>query len=127
MRPAAALEPRAGAAGPTVTIGGAELTLPAAFEHAAGMKAVLGIRPEAVAVSEAGGPGHIPVEVVAVTPLNEKTVLLLRTADGREILASEPGNDEAPRRHGPAFASLDPAGILLFEADGGRRIEPLAA
>jgi multiple sugar transport system ATP-binding protein len=67
------------------------------------------------------------VEVVAVTPLNEKTVLLLRLADGREVLASEAGTDEAPRRHGPAHARFDPAAIHLFEAESGRRIAPSQA
>ena len=55
-------------------------------------------------------PAAFPVEVVAVTPLNEKTVLLLATADGREILASEAGNDEAPRRPRAGLRQLRPGG-----------------
>jgi len=51
-------------------------------------------------------------------------VLLLRTEDGRELLASEAGTDEAPRRHGPAFARFEPAAALLFDAESGRRIAP---
>ena len=59
-----------------------------------------------------------------MTPLNEKTLLLLRADDGREILASEAGTDEAPRRHGPAFARFDPGAALLFDDASGRRLAP---
>ncbi len=85
---------------------------------------VLGLRPESIAVEEQSSPESFPVEVVAVTPLNEKTLLLLRADDGREILASEAGTDEAPRRHGPAFARFDPSAALLFDSASGRRIAP---
>ena len=110
--------------GPLVDIGGATLPLPAAFGHAAGRACMLGLRPERIAIADVPAPDTFPVEIVAVTPLNEKTVLLLTTSDGREILASEPGTDEAPRRHGPAQARFDPASILLFDAATGRRIPP---
>jgi multiple sugar transport system ATP-binding protein len=65
-----------------------------------------------------------PVELEAVTPLNEKTLLLLRTNDGRELLASEAGDAAAPRRHGPAHARLDSEAVLLFDAASGKRILP---
>jgi multiple sugar transport system ATP-binding protein len=110
--------------GPLIEIDGAALPLPAAFAHAVGQDCMLGLRPEAVAVDEIASPTSFPVEVVAVTPLNEKTVLLLRTGDGREILASEAGTDEAPRRHGAAHARFDSNAVLLFEAGTGRRIAP---
>ena len=116
--------PSASQGGPLIDIGGTTLPLPAAFAHAAGRPCKLGLRPEGIAISEVAGPDTFPVEIVAVTPLNEKTVLLLRTADGREILASEAGSDEAPRRHGPAHARFDPGSILLFEAATGQRLPP---
>jgi multiple sugar transport system ATP-binding protein len=112
---------------PMVSVGGKTLSLPASFAHAAGQACSLGLRPESIEVEETAAPDSFPVEVIAVTPLNEKTVLLLRTQDGRELLASEAGTDEAPRRHGPAHARFDPGAILLFEADSGRRIPPRAA
>jgi len=62
-----------------------------------------------------------------VTPLNERTLLLLRTDDGREILASEAGTNEAPRRYGPAFARFDADAVLLFDPASGRRLVPQAA
>ena len=88
---------------------------------------MLGLRPESIVVEAADSRESFAVDVVAVTPLNEKTLLLLRAADGREMLASEPGTDEAPRRHGPAYARFDPGAVLLFDAASGRRIPPLAA
>jgi len=85
---------------------------------------MLGLRPEAIMVDEAPSPDTFPIDVAAVTPLNEKTLLLLRTHDGREIIASEAGADEEPRRHGPAHAHFDPNAILLFDAESGGRIAP---
>jgi multiple sugar transport system ATP-binding protein len=82
------------------------------------------LRAEAIAVEDNNSPESFPVEVVAVTPLNEKTLLLLRADDGREILASEAGTDEALRRHGPAFARFDPRAALLFDSASGRRLAP---
>ncbi len=119
--------PLASAAGPKVGVGGASLSLPPGYAHTAGKTCVLGLRAENIAVEDKNSPESFPVEVVAVTPLNEKTLLLLRTDDGGEILASEAGTNEAPRRHGPAFARFDPGAALLFESVSGRRIAPQVA
>ncbi len=121
------VEPLASPGGPKIGVGGASLSLPPGYARAAGKSCVLGLRPESIAVETHGSPESFGVEVVAVTPLNEKTLLLLRTDDGREILASEAGTDEAPRRHGPAYARFDPGAVLLFEAASGRRIPPHSA
>ena len=63
------------------------------YRGIAGRAAMLGLRPEAILVEDSAHGDSFPVEVVAVTPLNEKTVLLLRTEDGHELLASEAGTD----------------------------------
>jgi len=107
---------------PVFELGGATLAMPVSYAGAAGRDCVIGIRPEALVVEEQPGPGSFPVEVVAVTPLNEKSVLLLRTMDGRELLASEPGDEVASRRHGPACARFDADSILVFDAASGLRI-----
>jgi len=39
-------------------------------------------------ISSAAGEGAIPARIVAVTPMHEKAVLLLRFADGTEWLAA---------------------------------------
>jgi multiple sugar transport system ATP-binding protein len=121
------VEPRASSAGPKIDIGGVELSLAPGYGHMAGKPCVLGLRAENIVVEDMGTPESFPVEVVAVTPLNERTLLLLRTDDGREILASEAGTNEAPRRHGAAFARFDAGAVLLFDPASGRRIVPQLA
>ncbi len=91
------VEPLASSGGLKIGIGGAELSLPAGYAHMAGKACVLGLRAENIVVEDTRSPESVPVEVVAVTPLNERTLLLLHTDDGREILASEAGTNEAPR------------------------------
>jgi len=121
------VEPLASPSGPKIGIGGASLSLPASYTHAIGKHCMLGLRPESILLGSHPSPESFDVDLVAATPLNEKTLLLLRTADGRELLASEPSADEAPRRHGPAYARFDPSAILLFDAASGRRIAPQSA
>jgi multiple sugar transport system ATP-binding protein len=121
------IEPLVSPEGLKFGVGGTLLSLPPGYAHAAGKSCVLGLRPESIAVETVNSPQSFDVDVVAVTPLNEKTLLLLRVADGREILASEAGTDEAPRRHGPAYARIDPGAVLLFDAASGRRIPPQPA
>ena len=121
------VEPLASPAGPKIGIGGTLLSLPPGYAHMAGRTCVLGLRAEDIAVENETSPESFPVEVLAVTPLNERTLLLLRTDDGGEILASEAGANEAPRRHGPAFARFGSRAVLLFESASGRRIAPQAA
>jgi len=121
------VEPLASSTGPKIAIGGAVLSLPPGYGHMAGKACVLGLRAENIVVADSSSPESLPVEVVAVTPLNERTLLLLRTDDGHEILASEAGTNEAPRRHGAAFARFDAEAVLLFDAAGGQRILPQSA
>src|ERR1700722_1981199 len=121
------VEPRASPGSLKIQIGGAALSLPVGYGHMAGKACVLGVRAENIVVEDTGSPESIPVEVVAVTPLNERTLLLLRTDDGHEILASEAGTNEAPRRHGRAFARFNPESVLLFDPASGRRILPQRA
>jgi multiple sugar transport system ATP-binding protein len=105
-------------------LGGAALALPAGYDVLVGAGTVVGIRPEALAVSSTRVPGGFPVEIMAVMPLNEKSVLLLRTAEGQELLAAESGETAEVRRHGPAFASFDPAALLVFDEATGKRVAP---
>jgi multiple sugar transport system ATP-binding protein len=121
------VEPVVSSAGLKIQIGGAAVSLPVGYSHMAGKSCVLGLRAENILVEDMGSPESIPVEVVAVTPLNERTLLLLGTDDGREILASEAGTNEAPRRHGPAFGRFNAECILLFDPASGRRIAPQSA
>jgi multiple sugar transport system ATP-binding protein len=107
-------------------IGGATVSFGARHVASSGRPLLLGLRPESLDVSDQPSPGSFPVEVVAITPLNEKTVLLMRMRDGQEIFASEAGVENEARRPGPAFARFDPARALLFDEASGLRIEPRA-
>lgn len=49
---------------------------------------VFGLRPEAVDLHAEAGSGRVPAQIVAVTPMNERNLVLLRTDDGVELLAS---------------------------------------
>jgi multiple sugar transport system ATP-binding protein len=121
------VEPLASSTGPTIDVGGLSIPLPASFGHVVGKSCMLGIRPESIIVEPQPSSASFAVDVVAVTPLNEKALLLLRMSDGRELLASEPGADETPRLHGPAHAHFDTNSILLFDAATGKRISPQTA
>jgi multiple sugar transport system ATP-binding protein len=120
-------EPLLADGAPVFNLGGALAAMPRGYAHTIGKACVIGIRPEAILVEDAPSPGSFPVEIVAVTPLNEKSVLLLRALDGRELLAAEAGEEASSRRHGAACARYDPESILVFDASSGRRIDPLAS
>ncbi len=100
-----------------------------------GQGCVLGIRPEDIAVSLDEQPGALPVEIDAVTPLNDRQVMLLRADDGTEIFAStaqsgpRSGTGSSPgaafgetRGRRRAWASLDMAHAHFFEAGSGTRL-----
>lgn len=108
---------------PTVVVGGVVVHLPRGYAAAAGRRCTLGLRPEALRLEDGPVPDAIPMELVAVTPLNERSVLLLKTADGHQLLASEPAEGE-DRRPGPVRVTIDPDMLLMFERDGGGRIVP---
>ena len=74
---------------------GRRVPLSAAYAQAVDRDCLIGLRPEAVHVAMERSDGAIPVELDAVTPLNVRSVLLLRTASGEEILA-DPFRIELP-------------------------------
>ncbi len=53
-----------------------------------GRDALLGLRPEDIAVTSHAGAGAAEAVVQAITPLHDKIIMLLRTPGGEEILAS---------------------------------------
>ncbi|MDE3176922.1 MAG: ABC transporter ATP-binding protein [Pseudomonadota bacterium] len=120
------IKPKAVNGGAACEIGGAAVSLAGVPAATAGASLLLGLRPESLTVSDQQTPDSFPVEVVAVTPLNEKTVLLMRTRDGQEIFASEAGVENEARRPGPAFAHFDPARALVFDEASGARVEARA-
>jgi len=109
---------------PEVRVGGAAIRLPASYAAAVGGNFTLGLRPESLHLVDGHAPGTIAVDLVAVTPLNEKSVLLFTMDGGNELLASEAGDRGAPRRIGPSRLALDLDTVLLFDRDSGRRFIP---
>ena len=80
--------------------------------------AQLGLRPEHLSLLPSPAPGAAPASVVAVTPLHERQVVLLRTASGAELVASLAG--AAPPVGAAVWAAAEPGHALLFA--GGQRI-----
>ncbi|MFO1075145.1 MAG: ABC transporter ATP-binding protein [Geminicoccaceae bacterium] len=108
---------------------GAQLPLPPAGAGFAGRELTVGIRAEDVEVTLEPMPGAVPVELDAVTPLNVRAVLYLRTQDGREMLATV-AEDEAARfgrGHRSVWARVDPGRCYLFDPATGGRVPSAAA
>ncbi|MFO1137636.1 MAG: ABC transporter ATP-binding protein [Paracoccus sp. (in: a-proteobacteria)] len=102
------------------------LRLDPGYAARVGSDCVLGVRPESIRFVPAGTPGAIPVEVEAETPLNEKTVTLVLTAGGREILVSRPAGSAGPTDR-QAFIAIDTQAAMLFDRATGNRIAPADA
>ena len=118
-----ACEPALNGAGLTVTIANARVSLGPGFEAAAGRACTLGLRPEDLSLQDEGGDNTVPVDLLAVTPLNERYVFLAKTLDGQELLASSGDPRTAERAHGRAHIRVDPAAVLLFDGASGARID----
>jgi multiple sugar transport system ATP-binding protein len=88
-----------------------------------GKDCLLGLRPEAIHFVAEGAPGSIPVTVEAETPLNEKTVTLVLTLRGREIMISRPAGTPGPAS-GTAHIAINAASAMLFDRATGLRIAP---
>jgi multiple sugar transport system ATP-binding protein len=95
----------------------------------AGKPYLVGLRPEDVEVRFEPAEDAVPVDLEAVTPLNVRTVMLLRAADGTEILASRPENqgDDLGRGRRRAWARLDLGRALYFDRDTGARLPAATA
>jgi multiple sugar transport system ATP-binding protein len=106
--------------GAAVSLGGAMIPVDSVYKAFAGRAVTLGVRPEAV---EIGGSVGIDAEVMAVTPLNERTVLLLQTPSGWEFLASLPSSSASiPESGAKLKARFAAAGTHLFDLASGARL-----
>lgn len=104
-----------------VGLSNVQVRLPDGFDGAVGKECIIGLRPEYLSFVNASAVGAIPVTVDVETPLNEKTVTLVRTLRDREILVSRPAGTPGPSE-GKAFISVDAKSALLFDANTGLRI-----
>ncbi|MGQ8632869.1 ABC transporter ATP-binding protein [Agrobacterium sp. DKPNP3] len=116
-----AVIPKLDASGVYVELSNVRIPLPSMPVSVVGRECVLGLRPETIVFAEPSAPGAIPVTVEAETPLNEKTVTLLLTARGREILLSRPAGTPG-RSSGPAAIVVNGDAAFLFDKESGVRI-----
>ena len=100
------------------------MPLGAAHGPLAGREVVIGIRAEDVEVALEPVPGAVPAELDAVTPLNVRAVLYLRSRDGKELLATVAEDDALRfgRGHRAVWARLRPERFLAFDATTGARL-----
>ena len=104
----------------SASIGGVDVALARASAALAGKPLVMAVRPDAVVLSS--GKTGVPAKVLAVTPLNERTVLLLQTGNGQEFLASLPSSVAAPPADSHVTANFGEAGTHFFDKDTGERL-----
>ena len=108
------------AQGVFVTLGQTRVPVAEGYGAFTGRDVTFGVRPEAV---EFSGTSGLEAEVVAVTPLNERTVLLLQTASGWEFLASLPSSASAiPEPGARVSARFAAAGTHIFDRQSGERL-----
>jgi multiple sugar transport system ATP-binding protein len=82
----------------------------------------LGVRPEDLGISFAEGEDTIPACILAVTPMHDKAVLLLRLSDGTEWLAALPPDTQLGRANDAVFIRFAPDVALLFDRESGLRV-----
>jgi multiple sugar transport system ATP-binding protein len=115
------IETTVSANGNSVPVGGADIEVDGAYVGLAGREIIFGVRPEAITMTR-GRPG-LPATVLAVTPLNERVVLLLKSAGGWEFLASLPSASvEVPEPDSQVAVSFVPEGVHLFDRITGERL-----
>ena len=114
------------AGGVQFQLSGVPIPVDAGYADVVGRDCTVGIRPEAIRFVAEGTAGAIPLIIETETPLNEKTVTLGLTQNGREIMVSRPAGTPGPAQ-GTGFVMIDATHIHLFDRATGRRIAPAQA
>jgi multiple sugar transport system ATP-binding protein len=105
-----------------VTLSGGAIPVAKGFGKHRDRTVVFGVRHEAVQF--AGTGPCIAAEVMAVTPLNERIVLLLQAESGWEFLASLPSSAaKSPEPGAKLKAGFAAEGTHLFDAVSGERLD----
>ncbi len=113
------IDTKIAADGRSVTIAGKPVAIAGAYAAHAGKDVTFGVRPEAVTLSKTG----LAAEVMAVTPLNERVVLLLAAEGGWELLASLPSSTASiPEPGSTVHISFAADGTHLFDTATGDRV-----
>jgi len=90
----------------------------------AGRDCLMGIRAEDIALYTEPRPGTIELKLEAVTPFNVRSVMLLRSGDGTELLASTPEDHPLHGARGQqrVWAEIDLRHTLMFDRASGERL-----
>lgn len=115
--------PMAADGGVQIALSGVPVAIDPGFAGSIGQDCMVGIRPEAIRFVGENTSGAIPLKIETETPLNEKTVTLGLTQNGREIMVSRPAGTPGPAQ-GTGFIALDADHIHLFDRATGKRIAP---
>lgn len=99
--------------------GRTSLPLDRRYKAHAGRTVTLGVRPDAVSLT---GRKGIKATVMAITPLNERAVLLLQAEDDWEFLASLPASSAIPKSGSQVSAGFLDEGLHLFDSATGERL-----
>lgn len=106
----------------SVRLGGVQVAIDSAYKSYIGRAVTFGVRPESV---ELAGPksNGLAATVMAVTPLNERTALLLKSEGGWEFLASLPSSSSnIPKPGTNVKATFQSGGAHLFDKTTGERL-----
>jgi len=119
-----AARPRVDLDGVSIELFGQTLPLRVKPANTADRDCLIGIRPEHIKVSMTETERGQPAELDAVTPLNVRSVLLLKTKDGSELLASCSEAEAArfPRGHRNVWLDIDAEHLIAFDAQSGERL-----
>jgi multiple sugar transport system ATP-binding protein len=104
------------------TVSGARIRLGASSGPPPDRPCWLAIRPEHLMISRAAaGPDSIRARVLAITPMHEKAVLLLKLPDETEWLAALPPGSVDGAMDEDVFIRFAPEHALLFDRASGKR------
>ena len=105
-----------------ITLGGVKVPIDSAYSSYGDLDVTFGVRPEAVEINAPRGAG-LMAKVMAVTPLNERTVLLLHSEGGWEFLASLPSSaTNIPEPGAEVKATFAASGTHLFDKTTAERL-----
>jgi multiple sugar transport system ATP-binding protein len=82
----------------------------------------LGIRPEHLTISRSAGDDSIRARILAITPMHDKAVLLLKLTDDTEWLAALPPRAVDGATAEDVFIRFAPEDALLFDRTSGQRV-----
>lgn len=115
------LETKISADGTSVDVRGISIPIDRSLASLAGRDVIFGARPEAITVSRDNV--GLAATVVAVTPLNERIVLLLKSKGGWEFLASLPSAAaQVPEPDTEVSVNFQPDGMHVFDRATGERL-----